>query len=84
MAYIDKIYGSREQWIELWDFLYENCPDYLDAMGCFPDKESLDARIAHFSEKQNSWLAKNCPLEFIQNRLKEQYGDTIETCRGNK
>ncbi len=40
------------------------------------DWDESDIRpISNFPEAVDKWLMKNCPLEFIQKRLKEQYGE---------
>lgn len=76
MAGIDKIYGTQKQYDELYNWLKENKPSALKYMymkdGWAPDDERP---ISNFTYGIDRWLMKNCPLEFVQARLKEQYGD---------
>jgi len=78
MAAIDKIYGSRKNWIDLWDFLHDHKPQYIKKMHSIPEKYSRDSKIAHFDDWENKWLIENCPLKFVRKRLIEQYGEVVE------
>ena len=76
MASIDKIYGTQKQYDELYNWLKKNKPSGLKYMymkdGWMPDDERP---ISNFTYGIDRWLMKNCPIEFVQARLKEQYGD---------
>jgi hypothetical protein len=75
MAAIDKIYGNLQQYDQLHDWLKENKPDALGYLymrdGWMPGEERP---ISNFTKQIDRWLIKNCPLDFVQMRLKEQYG----------
>ena len=45
---------------------------------CLYDKEGYDKEhrpISNFGSAIDEWLKENCPLDFVQKRLKEQYGE---------
>jgi hypothetical protein len=72
MAGIDKIYGTQEQYYELRDYLTKNHPDalrylYPENYGCY------DRPISNFPTKVDQWLLKRCPLEWVTDRIREQY-----------
>jgi len=71
MAAIDKIYGSRADWLALKLWLQDNNP-LIDRMGPQPEEHGM---IANFSLDQDIWLWEYCPLDFVKERLKTQYGD---------
>ncbi|MDR2005330.1 MAG: hypothetical protein LBQ74_20090 [Prevotella sp.] len=93
MAYIDKIYCySRKEFEPFWDWcnkFRKECQqdtgrDILDYFYCTPDE--IDKKgyypygfaITNFSEKIDMWLYRHCPVQFIRDRLREQYGKYIE------
>ncbi len=41
----------------------------------FPDETTTKCPLWNTGSDFDAWLSKICPLDFIQNRLKEQYGD---------
>ena len=75
MATADKIYGTREQHKEFYEWCEENFPPAIhqfydaDAM----DKNSKIIPLTNFSYEIDLWMIENCPIEFVQDRLKEQY-----------
>ncbi len=74
MAGIDKIYGTQEQYIELEKWLSDNNKKAIS--GLYP-KEGYDKEyrpISNFSEKTDKWLLDNCPLTWVTDRIKWQYG----------
>jgi hypothetical protein len=75
MAGIDKIYGTQGQYLELAKWLDDNCPDYKKYL--YPENGyNKEYRpISNFRSDVDEWLKKNCPLGFVQKRLKEQYGE---------
>ncbi len=73
MAEIDKIYGTKKQWRQLHDYLFQKNTPFLINMYPCPDKGK--GPIANFDCDQDMWLKDNCPLEFVQERLKEQHKD---------
>jgi len=75
MAGIDKIYGTQRQYLELEKWLNENNKKAIDEL--YP-KDGYDKNyrpISNFSSVTDKWLKENCPIEFVQKRLKEQYGE---------
>lgn len=75
MAAIDKIYGSKGQWIELDKFLRKHKKhEWLKYLRTMPNNDSFDNPISNFPREVDMWLMDNCPLDFVQERLKEQYG----------
>lgn len=76
MAYIDKIYGSNEQWMELFDWLrFSNRPQYTRFMYCpFGMNSKTDRPITNTPVYVDRWLWDNCPLPFVKKRLKFMYG----------
>ena len=87
MAGIDKIYGNKEQYEELYSFLEKYKPSFIED-GLIPreyaeevfenkgDKHVIP--ISYFSHEQDKWLWKYCPIEFVRERLKGQYGEDLE------
>lgn len=74
MAGIDKIYGSIEQYDEFKTWLEENKPSavqYLYPRDIYQTSESRP--ISNFPEKIDKWLLKNCKIEWVIKRIKEQY-----------
>lgn len=71
MAYIDKIYGTREQWNELHAFLSQTKPDWIKKY--MYSEPEVEGPLSNFSYGCDQWLLKNCPLEFVIDRIKEQY-----------
>ena len=79
MAYIDKIYGSRDQWEKLRRLLIMEYPEALSYMYECPESDECDEwPLANFPTEIDDWLIKNCDLDFVVKRLKEQYGDYDE------
>ena len=73
MAAIDKIYGTQDQYLELKNWLDDNCPEYKIYL--YPE-DGYDKKyrpISNFHSDVDDWLKENCSLEFVQERLKEQY-----------
>lgn len=77
MAAIDKIYGTYQQSVELWNWVQENKPEYL-AYVTRPDtykhlSDNYERPLSYFSEKADVWLLDNCPIEWVTDRIMEQY-----------
>lgn len=84
MAVIDKIYGTREQLLELIIWLKENKPFYLKFVSMTGESVcGLDGPvlIAEFNPRADRWLIENCPIEWLQKRLREQYGNLYDLCK---
>lgn len=74
MAAIDKIYGTHEQSKELREWLTKNKPEFLPSMYPHEDYPEDNCTISNFSEDEDNWLLENCPLEWVTDYIKEQYG----------
>ena len=76
MAAIDKLYGSREQRRELKRFLMRHRKrawlKYLYPARTLRPVDGV-ALIACFPSFVDRWLWKNCTLQFVRDRLEEQY-----------
>ena len=79
MAAIDKIYGTKAQHDEFRTWCAANKPE---ALRFFYDWSGWDDGgvhpITNFPETMDSWLWVNCPIEFVRQELKEQYGVWID------
>lgn len=76
MATIDKLYGTREQRRELKRFLMRHRKRaWLRYV--YPVRSQQwangEAAIACFPSFVDRWLWKNCTLQFVRDRLEEQY-----------
>jgi hypothetical protein len=74
MAAVDKIYGTKKEYDEFHLWCSKHNPKLIYS---FYDWDYLDDGKNHamtnFSEEDDKWLLKNCPLTFITDRIKEQY-----------
>lgn len=82
MATIEKLYGTKLQSYDLADWLINNCENpepFLDRMfdpNMWPERNDTDEIIiANFTEEQDEWFWINCKLDFVLNRLEEQYSN---------
>jgi hypothetical protein len=77
MAARDKIYGRLKEYRILRNWLTENKPEFLGSL--YPERVDLnfdqERPIAYFSPEEDVWLFHNCPLSFITERLRGQYGN---------
>ena len=88
MAAIDKTYVNKREYKEVLEFLssdvYEKMKNeigftvkpYKHLMKDFGKDGEKELPLWNTPTLFDMWLAKNCKLEFIQNRLHEQYSDT--------
>ncbi|MDO8313075.1 MAG: hypothetical protein Q7T25_14165 [Sideroxyarcus sp.] len=72
MAGIDKIYGTVEQWDELheWVQVHKSALKYFYPRDSSPGQHT----IANFPEVVDRWLLGHCPIKWVVDRIKEQYG----------
>lgn len=88
MATIDKIYGTHDQYFELYDWCSENIPEACKFF--YGEREDLnhdeERTLANFPYRIDKYLIQNCPIEFVQDRLVVQYGDEYDAIlnEGNK
>jgi hypothetical protein len=82
MAGIDKIYGTQAQYDEFREWLEKNKPDAVDYLSSKVSEQvqyGIDftpdsiRTISNFPESIDMWLLDNCPIEFIRERIKDQY-----------
>ena len=78
MAAIDKIYGTKEQREELGKYLKENLPTSLKYLyRWYPEwNDGNNHSISNFPEWMDKWLLINCPLTWVTDYIKDQYGLT--------
>jgi hypothetical protein len=77
MAAIDKIYGSTKQYDEFKSWAEKNCPKWLKHF--YPRdgyEDGYDRPITSLPEEADWWLLENCPIQFVTDRIKEQYDIT--------
>lgn len=73
MADIDKIYGTDEQYEELFYWLNDNRPQYLRYLYPRYGYIEMPRPISNFSKAVDIWLYKNCPLLWVVSAIKAQY-----------
>ena len=76
MASIDKIYGNISQYQELYAWLKANNREAVNYL-CDWDDDLWDEEqhpISNFPERIDMWLLENCPIEWVTDRIKYQYG----------
>ena len=74
MAAIDKIYGTTDQARELRSWLEQHYPEALGRLYPVDGYDDADRPISNFLQEQDKWLLENCPLSWVVDRIKEQYG----------
>ena len=79
MAGIEKIYGNRSQYEELYEFLEKNKPEFLNGMiqANKPKDDETIRPVSSFTVKQDEWLYENCDIDFVTDRIEEQYNGQI-------
>ena len=76
MASIDKIYGTKAQHDEFRAWCTQNKPEALEFFYDWMWDDGGVHPIANFPEKIDFWLWVSCPIEFVTDRIREQYGLT--------
>lgn len=88
MAAIDKIYGFPDQYEELYQWCLQNLSEalpYFYPRGYFfeddgePKKKAEPGPISNFPLNIDIELFKRCPLEWVRERLREQYPSSGRT-----
>lgn len=73
MVVYDRIHGTQEQYLEIYEWLEENNPQFLKLL--FPWQGDSDfGPISKFGGYADLWLLNNCPIEWLLNDIREQYG----------
>lgn len=71
MAACDNLYGNKEEWQELHDFLIANKKKTWIKRYMKPQPEDdEEVRICYIPDIQG-WLLENCPFPWVQERLKD-------------
>lgn len=81
MAAIDKIYGTIDDWVELYVWLKKNKPGYIKFLYDCPSPHSSvkENPITNFPVSADEWIYKNCPIKFVKKGQKSQYSpDTLK------
>ena len=78
MAAIDKIYGSTEEYDEFRTWMRRKKPEYLKYFYRRDDyRNHLSRPITNLPTHADRWLVKNCCLDWVVDRIKEQYNGRI-------
>lgn len=76
MATVDKIYGTKHQYDHFIDWCRENNPGTVKYF--YEDNKSKDFNdqrpICNFPIDIDHWMLNYCPIDFVINQIKEQYG----------
>ncbi len=75
MAGIDKIYGTRDQYSEFKSWLDDNNEGISKLL--YPVEDQRQANqviIANFSSRVDAWLLRHCPIVWLTDFIKGQYG----------
>ena len=74
MSAIDKIYGTKAQHDTFREWCGENRPEALRFFYDWAWDDGGEHPITNFPERLDLWLWANCPIEFVRDRITEQYG----------
>lgn len=81
MSAISKLYGTQEQYMELYSWLLQNRKGKY-VLSMYPKDEYKDNEprtIACFSEEEDMDLLETCPLTWVTEQIKAQYNiDNVE------
>ncbi len=76
MAGIDKIYGTQAQYDEFHAWMRKEKPEFLNYFYSRPLSPIGMFPLTNFSREADLWLYNNCPLKWVQEYIKDQYGGT--------
>ena len=74
MASIDKIYGTQEQFEDFKAWLLPRKPEWRKYLYLDNGYKDIQRPISNFPTECDAWLLDNCPMEWVTDRIKEQYG----------
>ena len=80
MAGIDKMNMTKEQFYKFCEWFFEHYSvneegkEIMEQMN-YQNVMEYDRATFNFPKKVDEYLKKNCGLDFVQKRLKEQYGE---------
>ncbi len=72
MAAVDKIYGTRGQYVEFRSWCERRKPEALKHFNVEPPEKGTHA-ITNFPEHIDKWLIKNCDIDWVVKYIKNQY-----------
>lgn len=73
MAGVDKIYGTKDEYIIFKKWLEKENPKLLCGLYGWDWKDDKEHPISNFLIKEDFWLLKHCPFEFVTGRIKARY-----------
>ena len=73
MAAVDKIFGTKEEYDEFYDWCRILKPEVLQYFYPRYEKDS-QFTLTNFPEDVDRWMLKNCDIDWVVERIKEQYG----------
>lgn len=74
MAAIDKLYATRDQYVELLRWLSEHNDMMAQCLRPWRENDNEQTRaIALFTREQDAWLLVKCPITWVTDQIKEQY-----------
>ena len=79
MAACDNLYGTEDQWHELFDFLYDYKAEYLKYMKPCQRGSEDNFRLCYIADIQG-WLVKNCKLKWVQEELNDNFAVQTLIC----
>lgn len=74
MAAVDKIYATKAQRDELYSWCEINKPDALRYFYDWCWDDNLNHPITNFPGEIDMWLLKNCPITWVTDYIRDQYG----------
>ncbi len=77
MAAIDKIYGNKQQMQEFRNWCEENNSEALEYFYMWNPEQLKDSQnhcITNFPKRIDEWMLNNCPIKWVTDYIKEQYG----------
>ena len=83
MAAVDKIYGTKKEYLELKAWLEVNNPELLMRLYHHFWKDECDDNkikaISNFSTEADIWLLKNSPFDWVKERINgTMYDKSVE------
>lgn len=75
MAAIDKIYGTKEQYDQFYDWCKINYPEALQYFYDWSEEwnDGQNHPITNFPESVDKWMLENCDLDWVVEYIKDQY-----------
>jgi len=72
MAACDNLYGTKEEWQDLHDFLFQTNSEYIKKYMRPKPEHDGEVRICYIADIQG-WLVENCPLVWVKERLIDNF-----------